>query len=404
MSDRKKTYVTRKAQVTEPNIVAEAVLVDNNSDNGSSVLSSSISVGLDILHICLFLLTLDNPGDEKNLIYEFSPDDFSELVGLKYRKDGFSKLKNDSILFFSKGINLSFPTIDENGNAQIIWLFEYVKFKDADRTIEVKYTEEGKKFLVDELKQRGRKIYFLLTDTLSMKSGYSKKLYPILLENIHRNTIKPNLPGGTVDRNEEFSSIFRLEDFQKMMQFPPGYYRVSSLKRICDNISEEITSHTPYDCTVTYNHKKYARGQKLTHVCWLLKPKNIPAKNDNSSNINSGSSSQDEEHLKWWMDLTHLDRYSAVINLQQAKKYRRDKAFLEKAYEKCLEDGADDLGRLLTYLIKNGLPEKTELLPSPTYSSKNNLFVDNCPKNPLNDYEAQAYAEEMHKVLFGFDD
>lgn len=413
MPEIKKYNVTRYSKVPEPNSVAEAALTQNSGSTDRNLISSAAHCsGLDLIHISLYLVAQDAPYEGNKLLYEFDPGDFSKLMGLKNDRDSFKKLTNYAMIF-SSDLNFSIPTIDEKGNPTIVSIFEYIKFKKDSRTIEILFTRTGKKALVKEFQSSGKKIYYYLADELSMKSAYSKKLYPILLENINRKLMSFN---GNGDLNGQYySSIFNLPKFMDMMQIPPGYRRISSIKRICDSVASEITKCTHHDCAVEYNFIR-SRGcsGKLTHICFRIAAKKKQNNQDDivlddlsfldnsgadDAVIKSNTADIDADRLAWWMDLTGLDELSAKINLRKAAEFCRDDAFLKNAYEKCREQGAYNLGGLLTSMIVNGITDDKEI--SSAGCSKKNSFL-NTPRSDM-DYEKLAEQEEMDKVLHGFD-
>lgn len=250
----------KKLTVTKPNPIAEARGIMNKSF-------------LDILDISLQKVASDmeNPNQLK---YTINVKDYQDKFGLKFDRNSFMKLR---ISAKSAMRSNSLITVEiEPGREVDFFVFQEIEYVEKEGVINVMFTERFKGMLVDLLKRRGLKIYYSLPDTLQMNSEYSKKLYPVLLERVHKggNGMTFSAYGTLHDRT--FDSIFPIDDFKKLLGIPKSY-KTSNVKSTCSLIMGEIERCTPYHATVAYNEQKALRGRpKTTHVCWTMEPKETP--------------------------------------------------------------------------------------------------------------------------------
>lgn len=344
-----------KLRVIEPNQIAEA--------KGQKMSKAY----LDTLHIALTLVAHAENESPDNLDYEFNVNDYKDKFGLQFNANAYKKLrqgikntmKNDSLL----------TIVDANGNEIDFFPFQEVEYIASELKVHIVFTRRFKRILNELLESRGKKIYFALPDTLQMKSEYSKKLYPILLEFIGKPI---EFTGSGSLQGKFFDRIYSLDDFRDVLCIPKSYV-IKNIKDVCNVIQAEIEAYTPYHADAFYNQitGRGRYGGKITHICWKIKSKEKIKENLIIENAKSAVLTI-EPGVKWIMNLTGLDSYSAVIVWNAAKKHGRDESYIEEAYEVAKNNGARDLGKLMTSFMQHGFSKDRKSLPK---------------KNSFNDFE-----------------
>lgn len=226
---------------------------------------------LDLLDVSLNQVVL-NGDDPERLDYKFSIEDYADKFGLAFNKNAFKKLRLASKDALKKDNLLSIRMEDSREMDFVV--FQSILYNPEENSITVKFGEEFKRLLCEMLKMRGLKILYSLPDTLQMDSEYTKKMYPILLERVHKTaddrmifSAKGTLKGEAFDRIDVF------DNFKELLKIPSSY-KTSNIKDMCNCIVQEIQRCTPYTAEVFYNEAAIGRGRpKVTHICWRIEPK-----------------------------------------------------------------------------------------------------------------------------------
>ena len=332
----------KELQVTEPNSIAEA--------KGRKMSKAF----LDTLYITLNLVASEENVHPDNLDYEFCVTDYKEKFGLQFDKNVYKKLRkairdtmrNDSLL----------TIINEQGNEVDFFPFQEIEYDANELKIHIVLGRRFKKIITDLLESKGKKVYFSLTDTLRMKSEYTKKMYPILLEYIGKPM---TFTGSGSLQGKRFDRIDTIENFKELLCIPKSYV-IKNIKDTCTMIQAEIEAYTPYRVEVYYNQiaGRGRYGGKTTHICWTIRQKEKvkevkeDIKTEKQKKIPVELPPTEDE--SWLMGLTNLDRISCSIILRTAEEYGRTKEYITEACEVATNSNANDLGKLLTSFMKKG--------------------------------------------------
>lgn len=255
-----------KHRVVEPNKIADSTTEIMDKD-GKYVPLMHRGINkdfLDLLHITLSVMAERNDCDPNILDYTFSVTDYKDCLGLTNSKDAYHKIK-DMTMSALADCALAYPT-DKGFIAYNA--FQAVEYNDQKGQVCISLSQHFKKNLLELMAEKGKKVYFELSDTLSMKSMYSKKVYPVLLE-FKDKTITFNGKGD--QQGKSFTRIFSLDEFRTLTNLPESY-GVDRLRSVCQGIKNDIDSCTKYSCSFTLNLAKEGRGRygKLTHICFNL--------------------------------------------------------------------------------------------------------------------------------------
>lgn len=265
---------TRKLQlkVTEPTQLADAI-IDTNKLNKDF---------LNAFYIGLALVAQNDKteADKANLVYSFDINKYKGLFNLEYDKNVFTKMKNITTELLRNNPIIVQGYQDAEKDCEEVIAFPVFQSVSCIRmnnrmVLQLIYTENMKKYLVSLLEQKGRKIYFELTDVLQLKSAYAKKMYPYLLKRVHKNesdriclSAEGNLQG------EAFDTIQSMNNFREVLRFPNSY-KTERILKIATDIAAEITEKTHYNVSVVFNGcKSGGRYSKITHLCWRMEDKN----------------------------------------------------------------------------------------------------------------------------------
>ena len=249
----------KNTEVVKPNSIAEA----------RGTMSKSF---LDILDISLYEVAKDNETPDR-LEYRIDTDKFSDKFGLKIDKSSFRKLRL-SVKNALKNSPVLTLVIDDEGHEVDYFIFQEIEYIESEHLIIVMFTKRFKSYLVTLLKQKGKKIYYSLPDTLQMNSEYTKKIYPILLERVSRSDMdRMTFSANGSQKGKFFDTIYPIDKFKSVLNIPSSYM-TSNIKSTCNLIVAEIEAYTPYHAEVYYNEAKSGRGRpKTTHVCFRMTEK-----------------------------------------------------------------------------------------------------------------------------------
>lgn len=278
--------------------------------------------------------------------------------------------------------------------------FQASKFNPDTKKIILRVDEDFKKLIVRLLNEKGKKVYYGLSDTLRMRSEYSKRFYPILLERVHKNPgDRMNFSGEGDLHGVAFDQIYKIEDFRKLLNIPKTYI-TSRVGFICNQIAEEIYSCTPYEAHYFFNKKKNGRGRPgVTHICWTMEKKEAQINRKKTviktEVIEEAQSEPISDRVQWLMALSHLGEDSAASIIRKAEKYGRDDDYILKAYSTACSVGADSLGAMLSYFMNHEIENPVSIIKRERVELANERHLD---------YNAVAMEELMERLVFDDDE
>lgn len=377
-------FMKRKGEVIKPNSIAEA----------RGTYSKTF---LDILDIVLQKVALENENPA-NLRYEFYIKDYISAFGLRFDFDAFRKLRTSVKAAYEKEPVITL-CLDDDTEVDFR-VFQEIKYSKADMKIEVMLTTRFKEQLIDLLEQKGKKIFYALPDTLQMKSEYSKKMYPVLLERVHKGpTDRMCFSGRGTQKGVYFDRIDSMEEFRALLNLPKSY-KISNIKEMCALIMREIEEYTPYTARCYYNEYAPGRGRPgVTHICWTMERKEAPAdKKKTVIRTDVSEVAQNEsisDRVQWLMALAHLGEDSAASIIRKAEKYGRDDDYILKAYSTACSVGADSLGAMLSYFMNHEIENPVSVIKRERVELANERHLD---------YNAVAMEELMERLVFDDDE
>lgn len=233
---------------------------------------------LDLLDITIHSIIKKPYDDPEQLEYYITASDYTEKFGFNETRNAYRKLKE---LTYDVMYKQKVVAIYIDGHIDQFFIFQEAEYYQDEMMVRVMFSQRFKKLLVDEFKRKGKKIYYELPQTLRMKSEYSKRFYPILLERTHK-TINDRMTfsaKGTL-KGKKYDRIDRIENFREQLHIPSSY-KVSRLKDICQRIVDDVNNLTPYMVSVEYNELAIGRGRPATtHICWKIEKKKISKKTE----------------------------------------------------------------------------------------------------------------------------
>ena len=261
----------KKEIVIKPNAVAEA----------RGKMSREF---LTILDMALHQVAagLANGDDPNKLEYEFYVRDYADKFGLNFSSDAYRKLRDAVNHVMGNGFHFTMPLVD--GGIANFYPFQEIDYYDGEGRMRVTFGIRFKNVVVDYINERKARVYYPLVDTLQMASGYSKRLYPILLERVHKATGDDMTfsAAGSL-HGKKFDRIDSMDGFRELLDIPKSYI-TKQVKDICETVIREIDAYTDYHAEVFYNDAPGGRGRypKITHICWRMerKPKVVDAETE----------------------------------------------------------------------------------------------------------------------------
>lgn len=201
------------------------------------------------------VLQMINKSDDEpsNLCYTINLDEYTHKFGLNYDRNAYRKIRKNLEGTGFKHIGL----LQDNGRFLEFILFQSLDWAADGSSVTVKLGEDFKAKLV-ELKnsKAGGITYYSISYTLPMKSQYSKRLYPMLLEFLKT--------GWRVDT---------IDDLREKLQIPVSY-KYNDIKRfVLDRAVEDINEMT--DLTISYveNRNTGRGGKRIESVKWIIQKK-----------------------------------------------------------------------------------------------------------------------------------
>ena len=195
-------------------------------------------------------------SDDINEEYVFKVKDFKELTGLK-RKDLYWAVKEVMKELLDKPLHI--PTDD--GFIMCNWVSGGHYIEDAGEVRFMIYPKL-RPYLLEAQKKF---LKYRLENILSLRSGYSIRMYEIL-KDIYEEKKR---------YNRATEKIFSLEDLRKMLEIPRSYNyggKGGIKDRILEKAKEELAKHTD----IKFDYKEIKTGRKVTHLKFTIKS-NSPA-------------------------------------------------------------------------------------------------------------------------------
>lgn len=302
-------------KVAKPNTIAEA---RGQIDQGF----------LDINDIILSKINMSD-DEEKNLIYNIKVSDYRDKFGLVFDKNAYRKLKNGVKKQLNSGSLITI--INKRGNEENFFPIQDVEWDESNGTVIVELSRKYKELIVEALSEhRGGIIYYALPFTLKMKSKYSKKLFPILLENIGRPPMMFEALGNL--QGQTFAAIYPLEKLRDQYLCLPKSYKLSNIKAVCDTIVAEIMEYTEYEAEVFYNLARVSGSRKpaVTHVCWKIRK------------VKGSSDAADTKESATKADVEISEKADALIKWAAAKKLDLDQIAADRILKAAEENSLTD--------------------------------------------------------------
>lgn len=221
----------------------------------------------DILDI--ILATVNSKDDiDDNLKYEIPINEYAAKYCLEYNKNARSKVRKAIKAISEKG-HMALGLLHEDKSFVSMVVFQVLKINADNDTITIKLGEDFKELLVNIKNSKNSSVTFYdIKYTLAMKSVYSKRLYPMLLE--WKNT------GKRFDNYEEL---------KEKLQIPPSYKANMLKTRIIDVAVEEINQITDLIISYDFDTKPTRGGQKIVGINWNIKLKKRDAEPLNDAKI-----------------------------------------------------------------------------------------------------------------------
>ena len=195
-------------------------------------------------------------GDNINEEYVFKVKDFKELIGLK-RKDLYWAVKEAVKELLDKPLHI--PTDD--GFIMCNWISGGQYIENAGEVRFMIYPKL-RPYLLEAQKKF---LKYQLENILSLRSGYSIRMYEIL-KDIYEERKR---------YNRATEKIFSIEDLRKMLEVPRSYpYGGSSgIKyRILEKAKQQLSEHTD----IVFDYEEIKTGRKVTRLKFVIEanPKN----------------------------------------------------------------------------------------------------------------------------------
>ena len=281
LNDAAKKKLSAKSKTkcnTDDNLDAfqNCVLIPSDAENHAIIANSILSVRnnmnkcfmivFDILLECVFYNS--NP---MNLRYVLHVKDYKDRFDLTYNNNAYRKLRDSCDIINKNPITL--VTSNCHGRMRKIKLFDSVEYK-MNGVITIELSADFKRHLVNEFNAfgKGENVVLALHDTSLMRSIYSKKMYPVLLDSIDNSIVHSDECLGLTE-----SSFKRIDSWSELKSFlcVPKSYSTSQVKDICHLICDEINKHTLYRVNVefTTSRGKQGRYPKISQVLWHLNKK-----------------------------------------------------------------------------------------------------------------------------------
>ena len=209
----------------------------------------------DILDIILATVNSENDID-KNLKYEIPINEYAAKYNFEYNKNARSKVRKAIKSISEKG-HMALGLLQEDKSFVSMVIFQVLKINSDNDTITIKLGEDFKELLVKIKKSKYSSITFYdIKYTLAMKSVYSKRLYPMLLE-----------WKGTGKRFDNY------EELKEKLQIPASYKANMLKTRIIDTAVNEINQISDLIVSYNFDTKPTRGGQKIVGINWTIKVK-----------------------------------------------------------------------------------------------------------------------------------
>lgn len=321
-----------------------------------------------ILYLLLSMMgeRLKSGGDMDNLDYSFTVNNVGPEFQLRHSKNAYRKLAEMVHNVNENTVLFHVPIIDDRGKNALTEFPAYAGVTySEDGVITITVSPRFNSIAVEWLKRKGFKVFFDRCEVLPMKSEYSMAIFPDLISNL---SLMPFAGKGTLNEQKEalkFTSIYPVDKFREKLKIPDSYQTVG-IKRICQQIVNDVEKFTRYKTTVYFNYTSGKQtAKRLTHICFMTKEKEAPAEIpvETKEKIIPDSVEQTVKPSKYdilWLEgLTDgvISGRTAEKVMSQAKKNGRSREYVEKCYKAGNKETTNNLVGMMISLIQNGLDE-----------------------------------------------
>jgi hypothetical protein len=312
----------------------------------------------DLRDIIFHLVNL--PDDEpENLEYEIEISQYKDKLGLQDGKNAYTKIRR-----LGKQALESSPVLDmyfKDGGWSSFHVFQEINWQpNKSGIMTVLLTKRFKEVLINE---KNGMTFYNISETLPMKSKYSKIMYPRLIGRMNQKKIEFKASGSL--QGEYFNFYETVENFREVVGMPENY-RIDKIKEVCKKIIKDIEECTGYKAEVYYNlaHINGATKHKTTHIAWKLKKKSgdiidsdFEVISDHEKEIPGQISIDDLQMIAQVKEITEskLDDNSILSIVNNAKRHARELALVTDICKRCMETpGIKNLGGAINAAVTRG--------------------------------------------------
>jgi len=202
-------------------------------------------------------------GDDINEVYQFKVKNFKELTGLK-RKDLYWAVKESLKELLEKPIYIP-KGKDENDNSFLMlnWIAS-AEYKEGEGIIEFEISNKLRPYLLEAQKKF---LKYRLENILSLRSGYSIRMYEILKDWLEMYSRYGN----------KAEKIVSLKEFREILEIPRSYLFGDIKRQILNKSKKELEEHTD----IIFDYEEIKTGRKVTHLHFIIRPnpKNMQTEN-----------------------------------------------------------------------------------------------------------------------------
>ena len=202
-------------------------------------------------------------GDDINEVYQFKVKDFQELTKLK-RKDLYWAVKESLKELLEKPIYIP-KGKDENDNSFLMlnWVAS-AEYKEGEGIVEFEISNKLRPYLLEAQKKF---LKYRLENILSLRSGYSIRMYEILKDWLEMYSRYGN----------KAEKIVSLKEFREILEIPRSYLFGDIKRQILNKSKKELEEHTD----IIFDYEEIKTGRKVTHLKFIIRPnpKNMQTEN-----------------------------------------------------------------------------------------------------------------------------
>lgn len=323
---------------------------------------------LDLLDITMHEIAMHTDNPDK-LEYVIKAKDYVDKIGVSSATNAYTKIKETARTALRNKDILRIAGAD--GRITEFVLFQSISYAgEKNGVLTVELSRKLKTAINELMALRGKKIYYAMTDTLSMKSGYSKRYYPILLMRVHQ---KPDdrmeFAGRGSLQGKHYDHIVQIAEFRSFLGIPDSY-KTNRIKDIVNTITEEIESCTKYHAEAEYSESGTGKGRKsVTHICFRMREKESSIQEETELDQLEEKVSEMTKKMKEFELLTLKD----IRNITRAAKENGlEEADIEKRLRYIAEAKNKKIKNLVGYAIciMQEFEEPKEMKPKHGYMER----------------------------------